>query len=406
LSLSLICNQCGKQRNIETFSYRCNSCNYPLEVNYDIQKIRDDFSIKKLKDRQFNIWRYNELLPLKNTNSIISLHEGGTPLLQTKNLAQELGLDELFLKDETRNPTWSFKDRGSSIGVSFAVELGAKAVGCVSSGNMAASMATYAARAGMKCYIVAPLKTPMGKIAQMLVSGANLALVEAPYHLISDTFIKNSYSTKIFSVHNDSPMRIEGQKTVSFEISDQMNWEVPDWIIIPTSSAGNFSAVWKGFTELKTLDIVESIPKMALVQASGNAPIVNSFHKKINYVEPNPNPKTIASGITNPNPPSGKRALKILKKSKGYAESASDKEILEAQGKLAKSEGLYVEPAAAVPLACLKKMLLKGIIESDEKVVLTLTGSGLKDIDATLTYVGRPKKLSSLNDMLSFMKNQ
>ncbi len=403
MSLKLICSQCGEERLISEYAYRCSRYDYPLEVVYDNDEVYEAFNVDDLSDRGFNIWRYRELLPVRDQGSIVSLQEGGTPLVKAGRLGEELGLEELYVKDETRNPTWSFKDRGSSVGVSMAVEIGAEAVGCVSSGNMAASMAAYAARAGVRCVIVVPRKTPMGKIVQMLVCGASLASVEAPYPVITRTFIENSFSAGVYSVHNDSPMRVEGQKTVSFELAEQLGWEAPDWVIVPTSSAGNFSAVWKGFTELEGLGLTAGRPRMGLVQAAGNAPIVRSFRKGLDHVEPNPNPKTIASGITNPDPPSGLRALSILRESKGYGEMAPDDEILEAQSQLARTEGLFVEPAAAVPLACLKKMLADGVVASHERVVLVVTGSGLKDIDAAMTSIGKPVELSSLDEMAGFM---
>ena len=403
MSPRLVCSLCGEERHIGEYAYRCSCCDYPLEVRYDHDEVYESFNVDDLADRGFDMWRYRELLPVRDPGSVVSLQEGGTPLVRAGRLGGELGLEELYLKDETRNPTWSFKDRGSSAGVSMAVEIGAGAVGCVSSGNMAASMAAYAARAGVRCVIVVPRKTPMGKIVQMLVCGASLASVEAPYHVITRTFIENSVSAGVYSVHNDSPMRVEGQKTVSFEVAEQLGWVAPDWVVLPTSSAGNFSAVWKGFTELEALGLTAGRPRMGLAQAVGNAPIVRSFRKGLDHVEPNPNPDTIASGIANPDPPSGLRALSILRESRGCGEMASDEEILEAQGQLARAEGLFVEPAAAVPLACLKKMLADGVVAGDERVVLILTGSGLKDIDAVLTSVGRPVELSSLGEMAGFM---
>jgi threonine synthase len=380
LVLRLVCAQCGEERLISEYAYRCSRCDYPLEVRYDQDEVYEAFDVDYLSGRDSNMWRYRELLPVRDSGSIVSIQEGGTPLIRTGRLGEELGLEELYVKDETRNPTWSFKDRGSSVGLSMAIEFGAGAVGCVSSGNMAASMAAYAARAGVRCVIVVPRKTPMGKIVQMLVCGASLASVEAPYHLITRMFIENSFAAGVYSVHNDAPMRVEGQKTTSFEIAEQLSWEVPDWIIIPTSSAGNFSAVWKGFSELESMGVTKGRPRMGLSQAAGNAPIVRSFQEGLEHVEPNPNPKTVASAISNPDPPSGKRALSILKKSQGYGEMVSDEEILEAQRLLARVEGLFVEPAAAVPLAWLKRMLSDGVVTRNERVVLLVTGSGLKDI--------------------------
>ncbi|MFC1802756.1 threonine synthase [Thermoproteota archaeon] len=401
--MKLICRECKEEYSVDDFIYRCKSCDYPLEVNYSISEESEIFNKELLRNRSWNIWRYQELLPIINQKNIISLKEGGTPLIKASKLGELFKLKEVYLKDETRNPTWSFKDRGTAVGVSKGLEIGAHAVGCVSSGNMAASLAAYAARAGMKGLILVPRKTPMSKIAQMLICGGKVASIEAPYPKISHYFLKNSVEAGIYSIHADAPMRVEGQKTVSFEVAEQLGWDIPDWLLIPTSSAGNLSAVWKGWQELNQIGIAESKPKMGVVQAEGNSPIVRSFKKGLDYVEVNKNPETIASAIINPDPPSGKRALRILRESRGYAETASDKEILDAQHLLAKTEGIFAEPAASVPIACMKKMAELGVIDANEKVVILITGSGLKDVGTALKTVQSPIELKSLDEIKNFL---
>lgn len=398
-----MCVDCGESYPIDDMIYNCNRCGYPLEVSYKYNELIDAFDYKNLLERGWNLWRYRELLPIINSNFIVSLQEGGTPLIKAKSLGEALDLNEVYLKDDTRNPTWSFKDRGSTVGVSKALELGANAVGCVSSGNMAASLASYAARAGLKCIVLVPRKTTMSKIVQMLICGAKVASIEAPYPEMNRVLLKNSFNFGIYMVHNDAPMRIEGQKTVSYEIAEQLNWEAPDWLLVPTSSAGNFSGAWKGWVELNILGLVSKRPKMGLVQAMGNAPIVRSYRKGLDHVEPNPNPETIAQSIANPDPPSGKRALKILRESGGSAEMASDKDIMEAQRLLARKEGIFAEPAAAVPVACAKKMAESGVIKKDEKVVLVITGAGIKDVNAALTVCSKPVELPSLDKTYDFI---
>ncbi len=401
-SPKLVCKVCGEEHRLWEMAYRCSRCDYPLEVAYDYDKVRGEAEEGGLKGS--GMWRYRVLLPVSRLDCIVTLEEGGTPLIRAERLGMELGLEELYIKDETRNPTWSFKDRGSSVGVSMALEIGARAVGCVSSGNMAASLAAYAARGGVRCLILIPRGTPTVKVAQTLICGATVASVDAPYPEICGEALEAGRGLGIYMVHNDAPMRVEGQKTISFELAEQLGWEAPDWILVPTSSAGNLSAIWKGWLELRELGLVEELPRMGLVQAEGNSPIVRSFIRGLDHVEPNPEPRTIASAISNPDPPSGRRALRILRESGGAAEMASDEEILRAQRLLAEREGIFAEPAAAVPVACAKKLLEGGAIDRDERVILIITGAGIKDIDAALTSSKRPQELGSLREVKPFME--
>jgi len=384
--------------------YRCLSCDYPLEVKYDYKEIAKKLSEDKLQKRKWTVWRYRELLPVKDPSKIVSLEEGGTPLIRGKRLAEALGLKNLYLKDEMRNPTWSFKDRGSTVGVSKALEIGAKAVGCVSTGNMAASIAAYAAKANLKCVILVPAKTPIGKLAQMLISGAHIVSIDKPYPELCELGLETSREHRIYSVHNDAPMRIEGQKTSSYEICEQLEWKTPDKIIIPTSSGGNVSAHWKAWKELRSLGFAEDLPAMVVAQAEGCCPIVEAFKEKKEEIEYFEEPKTIASSIANPYPPSGERVLKILKESRGIAELVSDQEMLNAQKFLAKTEGLFAEPAGAASVAVLKKLIDNGMVERDETVVCVVTGSGLKDVKSAVKACGEPIRLSSVDEYQSLLK--
>ncbi|MFQ6076277.1 MAG: threonine synthase, partial [Candidatus Bathyarchaeia archaeon] len=338
--IGLECAECGRTYPVDEMVYRCGRCDYPLEVRYDYAKVATMISKEKLRDRKWTMWRYRELLPIRDKSKIVSLDEGGTPLLRASRLSEALGLRNLYLIDETRNPTWSFKDRGTSVGVSKALEIGAKAVGCVSTGNMAASTAAYAAKAGIRGIVLIPSGTPMEKIVQMLICGAEVVAIRAPYPRIFEVALETSREHGMYMVHSDAPMRIEGQKTTSYEICERLGWESPNYVVIPTSSAGNISAQWKGWRELQEVGLVDALPAMVAIQAEGNAPIVKAFKGGRDYVEPTKEPKTIAHAIANPDPPSGRRALKILRESEGLAEAVSDREILEAQKLLAGTEGL------------------------------------------------------------------
>ncbi len=402
--LEMRCMECGWTYSLDDMVYRCERCDYPLEVQYDYDIMASTSSRETFKNRGWTIWRYRELLPIRDVSNIISSGEGGTPLLRSMRLAKALGVESLYLKDETRNPTWSFKDRGTSVGVSKAVEIGARAVGCVSTGNMAASTAAYAAKAGIKSIVIIPHGTPLEKIAQMLICGAEVVALKAPYPEIYRVALDASREYGIYMVHSDAPMRVEGQKTASFEIAEQLEWRAPDWVIVPTSSAGNLSAHWKGWKEMHKIGLVDELPRMVCIQAEGNSPIVRAFKRGRNHVEPFKEARTIAHAIANPDPPSGRRALKVLHESKGKAEAVSDKEIMEAQKLLAETEGLFAEPAGAAPVAGLKRLLKEGTIDGSEIMVCVITGAGVKDVESALKVCGKPHELESLEGYRDLLK--
>jgi len=405
MKLEMECSRCGRTYSIDEIVYRCATCNYPLLVRYDYDEIATRISKKLIKNREWNIWRYKELLPIKDLSNVVSMNEGGTALQKSVRLAERFGIKNLYLKDETRNPTWSFKDRGSSVGVSKALEIGANAVGCVSTGNMAASMAAYAARAGLKCVILIKSGTPLEKIVQILICGAKVISVEKSYPEINEAGLEISKEYGIYWVHADAPMRIEGQKTTSYEICEQLGWSVPDKVIIPTSSGGNISAHWKGWKELNSIEFVENLPSMVAIQAEGNCPIVKAFKAKQEFVEPFKEARTIAHSISNPDPPSGQHVLKILKESEGVAEAVSDGELLDAQKTLAETEGIFAEPAGVASIAGLKKLLKEGAIDVDETVVCVITGAGLKDVKSAMKIAGEPFELKSWDKCRHLLKS-
>lgn len=405
MKLELECSRCGRTYPVDEMVYRCAMCDYPLEVRYDYDEIAIRASKKLIENREWNIWRYNELLPIKDSSNVVSMSEGGTTLQRSVRLAERFGIKNLYVKDETRNPTWSFKDRGSSVGVSKALEIGANAVGCVSTGNMAASMAAYAAKAGLKCLILIPSGTPLEKIVQMLISGAEVISMEKSYPEIYKAGLEISREYEIYWLHADAPMRIEGQKTSSYEICEQLGWSVPDKVIIPTSSGGNISAHWKGWKELCSIGFVEKLPSMVAIQAEGSCPIVRAFKAKKEVVEPFKEARTVAHSISNPDPPSGKRVLKILKESEGAAESVSDEELLDAQKTLAETEGIFAEPAGAASIAGLKRLLEEGVIDRDETVACVITGAGLKDVKSAMKIAGEPIELKSWDECRNLLKS-
>jgi len=391
----LVCSSCKDTSTPwDTLSHRCTKCNEPLEVQYDLKILESVLTQKKFENRSFNMWKYQELLPFESFDQIVTLYEGGTPLFRAKNLEKQLGITQLQLKDETRNPTNSFKDRGSAIGMTKAKELASQgriqAVGTVSTGNMAASIAAFAAKAQLPCVILIQPDTSMQKVAQTAICGVNVVAVEGAYGKMYEESLRIGQKIGVFFINSDSPWRIEGQKTVAFEICDQLDWKVPDHLFIPVSSGGNISAIFKGFEELYETGLISQIPHIIGVQAEGNSPIAHAYFKKKETVEAFPEPSTIAHAISNPDPPSGTRVLRLLRKFEGYMVTVSDKEILDAQRLLAAQEGIFAEPAAVTTLAALKRLLEEGIIEKSETVVCVLTGHGLKDVNVLIDRLPEP----------------
>ena len=393
------CTKCRRKFPLNSHAFRCMSCNEPIHVTYNYEELKNKISRELFSKRERSLWRYRELLPVTDESKTISLGEGGTPLIKSSNLAAELNMENLYFKDESRNPTGSFKDRGSSIGVSMALEIGAKIVGCTSTGNMAASLAAYAAKANLKCIILIPHGTPIGKILQTLIYEPTVLSVKLPYPELYKMMFEMALNHKVYLVHSDSPMRIEGQKTIAYEICEQLNWNPPDTVIVPVSSGGNITAIWKGFKELHLLGLIDELPRLVCVQSSGCAPIVKAFKEK-QPIKPWPKPETIAHSISNPNPllASGNQALKAINESKGLAVEVSDEEIIEAQKLLAKKEGLLVQPASATTIAALRKLIELNEVDRREIVVCILTGSGLKNMEVFGRKISRPLTVASWNE--------
>jgi len=322
------------------------------------------------------VWRYAEAIP-HGRSPPISLNEGGTPLVSSARIGREVGRPALFFKVEGQNPTGSFKDRGMTVAVTRAVEAGAKVLVCASTGNTAASLAAYAARAGLRSAVILPSgKVAAGKLAQAVAHGAKLVQVEDGFDMALELTKKAvAASDELYLLNSINPYRIEGQKTAAFEIYEQLG-RVPDYVVLPVGNAGNISAVWKGFRELREWGIVKEVPKLAGVQAEGASPVVEAFSKGETRVRPWKNPETVASAIRIGNPVSWKKALRAIRDSKGMALAVSDDEIVRARKELASKEGIFVENASAAPLAGLRKMKET---KRDATFVCLLTGHGLKD---------------------------
>jgi threonine synthase len=389
---SLKCRECGKEYEPQ-FRYVCEECFGPLDVTYsELSSInRHTF-----ESREKTYWRYFELLPVKDKSNIVSLNAGLTPLQDADRLGQRLGLKNLFVKNDSVNPTFSFKDRPAGVAVSRAKETKLKAVGCASTGNLASATAAHAAKAGLPCYIFAPSDIEHVKIAQALSYGAEFVAVEGTYDDANRiaSIIGDSKGYGIVNI-NMRPYYVEGSKTLAYEVAEQLDWQVPDRLVIPVGSGAMLNAICKGFEELHALGLVDSVKHLKIVAAQphGCAPIVDAFKRNSDEVIPVERPDTIAKSLAIGDPGDGLYVLKRLKQYGGIAEEVSDGEIADSIMMLAQTEGIFTEPAGGVSVGVLKKLVEEGKINKDENVVCYVTGNGLK---ATEAIVGLLPKLTAV----------
>ena len=373
----LQCFDCQRESKTNDAGLRCQTCGGLLEVKFDL----DGKKKPSWDRRQLAVWKYRELLPLEKDESIISLAEGGTGLHRCRRLGQKIGLKKLYVKNEGENPTGSFKDRGMTVAISKARELGKMKVLCASTGNTAASLAAYSARAGIECIVFVPKgKVAGGKMLQVRMHGARIIEVKGDFDQAFETALELAKKRKEHYLMNSiNPYRLEGQKTLAFEISDQLDSKTPDMVILPVGNGGNISAVWKGFTEFQQLSIAKTRPRMIGIQAEKASPIAKAVKRRENKISPVHNPQTIATAIRIGSPVNWPKVLKAIKESRGTAETVADSEILEAQRELATLEGIFVEPASAASIAGLKKLRATGSVDASETIVCVTTGHGLKD---------------------------
>jgi threonine synthase len=335
-----------------------------------------------------SFWRYESLLP--PVQHIISLGEGGTPLREAERLAESIGLKELYLKDETRNPTNSFRDRAAALLTSNAVDLRYDTVVCATNGNLGASLAAYSAKAGLICHVIVPKLVDVGKLAQMLIYDA---VIEEFGEIVDESIHKAEALEKETGWYQATaelnPLVIEAQKTIAYEVYEQLG--VPDWFVISMGSGGTIHSVWKGFKELKQLGMAEFLPKIIGVQLEGCAPIVETFSGKSSKQMKNSKPSTHALAVLVANPLQSEFAIKAIKESRGLALTVSDPESFNAELQMAKLEGMFAEPASSATIAALKKLVDEGEIGRNERVVCLITGSGLKATDVLQTLTKKHK---------------
>ena len=399
----IVCWECG--RTVEdVYADTCPKCGGLLMIKMDLEPLMS-MRPEDLHKKPIGVWRYAPFMPVEES-SIVSIQEGGTPLYPCSALGKEIEIGRLWVKYEGANPTGSFKDRGMTVGVSHAVEIGAGTVGCASTGNTSASLAAYAAKAGMKCVVFLPSgKVAAGKLAQAMFFGAKVISVDGNFDDALDVARKLSEERYMYLLNSINPYRPEGQKSVLFEIMDQLAYDVPDRIILPVGNAGNISAVHKAVTELKEIGWIDKVPMLTGIQAEGAMPLAKAFaHKKKDFV-PETHPETVATAIRIGNPISGKKALKAMYDTGGYCTSVTDGEILAAQKLLGRKEGIGVEPASAASVAGARKLREMGIIDKNERVVCICTGNALKDPDTIISSSEPPvrcsKDLLSIKNILS-----
>jgi threonine synthase len=404
MQYALECIECGTSHGLSERAYVCKKCGGLLEIRLTDMA---DLDISDWSTRPLGVWRYRELLPIEASANIISLGEGGTGLHECRRLANLLGLKRLHVKNEGENPTGSFKDRGMTVGVTKALRLGASSVMCASTGNTSASLAAYSARAGLRCFVMIPAgKIAAGKLAQAVVHGALIIEIDGSFddamHLVVDAARRDGSPYLLNSVN---PFRVEGQKTVAFEINDQLR-RLPQVIVLPVGNAGNITAVWKGFLELRALGLANELPRIIGIQAERASPIANAFRLGLDHIEPTAKPETIATAIRIGSPVNWKRALAAAKDSSGLIEIVADKEILQAQKMLASQEGIFVEPASASTIAGIRKLTDEGFIDPDEETVCITTGNGLKDQEAVALSAEHPTKVKPTRESVMAVLTQ
>jgi threonine synthase len=397
-SYYLECIDCGAEYNPHNVMYTCYKCGGLLTVKYDFSKLPSNLDAE-WENRSLSVWKYAELLPVEDKKKIVTLEEGGTSLNQCLKLSEKIGIKNLYAKNEGENPTGSFKDRGMTIGVSKALELKMKKVMCASTGNTSASLAAYAAKAGLECMVLIPSgKVAFGKLTQAIVHGAKVIQIRGNFDQALKIVQELCLKRPVYMLNSLNPFRLEGQKTAAFEIRDQLDCQVPDKLIVPVGNAGNISAYWKGFKELYELSLTEKLPHMVGIQAEGAAPIAHSVKQGLKEVKFVKKPETIATAIRIGSPVNWKKAVNAIKESNGLVETVSDSEILEAQRLLAQLEGLFVEPASAASVAGLVKLAKKGLVDEDEKVICVLTGHGLKDPEIVLKKFPAPVEVEATSE--------
>jgi threonine synthase len=381
----LECANCGRRYGAGKLHNLCTECGKPLLVRYDLAAAVQTLKKETLREREASLWRYSEVLPVRDWNNVVSLGEGWTPLLNAQRLAARLPVSlNLYIKDEGQNPTQSFKARGMTTAISMAKELGIKKVAVPSAGNAASAMAAYAARAEMEAHIFMPADTPRANIVECEQTGANVTLVDGLITDCGKIVGERKDAEAWFDVSTlKEPYRVEGKKTMGYELAEQLDWKLPNVIIYPTGGGTGLIGMWKAFDEMEQMGwIGPKRPRMVTVQSATCAPIVRAFEKGERFADEFENAATVASGLRVPKAIGDFLILDAIRGSGGTAIAVSDNELIDAVGEIGAAEGIFAAPEGAACLPALRKLIEQEQVKAGETVVLFNTGSGVKYIEA------------------------
>jgi len=380
----LECANCFTKHEARTLQNLCKQCGKPLLVRYDLEAASKTLTKESLSGRESNLWRYREVLPVEDEANIVTLGEGMTPILKADNLAKTLSIKlDLYIKDEGQNPTQSFKSRGMTAAVSMAKELGARKLAVPSAGNAAGALAAYAARARMEAHIFMPRDTPKANVIECEQTGAFVTLIDG---LITDCgaeVARRKEAEGWFDVSTlKEPYRVEGKKTMGYELAEQFDWQLPDVILYPTGGGTGLIGMWKAFAEMEAIGWIDSMrPRMVTVQSSGCAPIVRAFETGERFAAEFENARTIASGLRVPKAIGDFLIIDALRESGGTAVSVSDEELITATKEIGATEGLFAAPEGAACLPALRKLIETGFVKENERVLIFNTGAGVKYLE-------------------------
>lgn len=380
----LECAACHLEHEARRLLNLCRECGKPLLVRYDLESAGQTLTKQSLVGRRADLWRYREVLPVERDENVVSLGEGWTPMLRAERLGKQLGIDQLYIKDESQNPTQSFKARGMSAAVSMAKELGARKLAVPSAGNAAGALAAYAAHAGLECFIFMPEDTPRANVVECEQTGAHVTLMAG---LITDCgaeVARRKEAEGWFDVSTlKEPYRVEGKKTLGYELAEQFNWKLPDVIIYPTGGGTGLIGMWKAFDEMEQMGWINSKrPRMVTVQASGCAPIVRAFEAGKRFADEFPNAETVASGLRVPKAIGDFLILDAIRASRGTAVAVTDEELISATREIGAAEGIFCAPEGSACLPALRKLIERGEVARDEQIVLFNTGAGVKYLES------------------------
>ena len=388
----LTCHLCGARYPAEAL-WVCSACLGPLEVSYNYDDVRDAMTRDVIESRPRSLWRYQELLPVEEPRT--GFNSGFTPLVRATRLARELGIDELYIKDDSVNhPTFSYKDRVVSIAATRAVELGFQVFGCASTGNLAGSVAAHAARLGMPCYVFIPNDLEPAKVLGAAIYKPHVVAVEGNYDDVNRlcTQIADRYGWGFANI-NLRAYYAEGAKTMAFEIGEQLGWRFPDHVVSPVAGGTLLPRIFKGFRELKHVGLVNgTLPKIHAAQPTGSAPVIRALDAGLEYPDP-VKPDTIAKSLAIGNPADGFQVVRVVKETGGQGAMVTDDEILDAVQLLAQTEGIFTEPAGGTTLAATRALIRRGAIKPGESVVVCITGNGYKTAEVMYDRVAKPTQI-------------